>query len=250
MQTHIKKPITISAVSYLNTKPFIYGLQHTDISEKINLQLDIPSQCATKLINKDVDIALVPIAALVKLKKYHIISNYCIGANGKVDTVSLFSDVPFNETTSILLDFQSMTSQQLLKILCREFWKVNPQFVNTKEGYISDIKDKVAGLVIGDRVFKLKGRFKYEYDLSQLWTELTGLPFVFAVWVSTKTLSSSFLSKFNSALKYGIDNINKVLPLINNQNNFNAEQYLTSSIDYSLDEPKRKALDLFLNKIT
>ena len=59
--------IRISAVSYTNTKPFLYGIQHTDIINKIDLSLDIPSDCAQKLIDDMVDIGLIPITAALSL---------------------------------------------------------------------------------------------------------------------------------------------------------------------------------------
>jgi len=70
----------VSAVSYTNTKPFVYGLQHSEIIDLIDLSLDIPSDCAKKLINDQADIGLVPVAALLDIPRYEIISDYCIGA--------------------------------------------------------------------------------------------------------------------------------------------------------------------------
>src|ERR1039458_6553628 len=102
--------IKISVVSYLNSKPFIYGLQHSTFLNEIDLQLDIPSVCAQKLIDGQVDIGLIPVAALPQLKDPYIITDYCIGAEGKVASVMLYSNVPLHEITAILLDYQSKTS--------------------------------------------------------------------------------------------------------------------------------------------
>ena len=106
--------LKISAVSYLNTVPFIHGLKQSDLIHNIDLQLDYPSICADKLINRTVDLALVPVVVIPKLKDSHIISDYCIGADGAVDTVCLYSDVPITEIESIALDYQSRTSVALL----------------------------------------------------------------------------------------------------------------------------------------
>ena len=89
--------LKISAVSYLNTIPFIHGLKQSELIHNIDLQLDYPSICADKLINGEVDLALVPVAIIPTLKEAHIISDYCIGADGAVDTVCLYSDVPITE---------------------------------------------------------------------------------------------------------------------------------------------------------
>ena len=94
--------IKISAVSYLNTLPFIYGLKQSKLIHTIDLQLDYPSICADKLINGDVDLALVPVVVIPKLQDPQIISDYCIGANAGVSTVCLYSDVPITEIESIV----------------------------------------------------------------------------------------------------------------------------------------------------
>src|SRR5437867_12268285 len=86
--------IKVSCVSYLNSQPFIYGLKNNSIINEIDLSLDVPSVCAEKLRSGSVDIGLVPVAVIPQLKESHIISDYCIGADGKVETVLLLSDVP------------------------------------------------------------------------------------------------------------------------------------------------------------
>ena len=99
--------IKVSAVSYLNTLPFLNGINNSKVVDLMNLSLDIPSDCAMKLLNEEVDLGLVPIAILPQLKDYHIVSDYCIGAEGDVDSVALFSDVPLNEIENVYLDYQS-----------------------------------------------------------------------------------------------------------------------------------------------
>src|SRR5512133_2854413 len=84
--------IRISAVKYANTYPFIYGLKETGFEKKVILETDHPSECAAKLIDNRADVGLIPVAALPLLKEYHIISDYCIGANGDVKTVLLLSN--------------------------------------------------------------------------------------------------------------------------------------------------------------
>src|SRR5262245_24497557 len=120
--------IKVSAVSYLNSKPFIYGLEHSEVKNEIDLQLDVPSTCAAKLFEDKVDLGLVPVAVLPDLDEYHIITDYCIGADGEVGSVLLLSEVPLNEIKTILLDYQSMTSVVLVQILADKFWKIQPSW--------------------------------------------------------------------------------------------------------------------------
>jgi chorismate dehydratase len=243
--------LKISAVSYLNTIPFIHGLKQSELIKIINLQLDYPSICAEKLINGNVDLALVPVAVIPKLKEAHIISDYCIGANGAVDTVCLYSDVPVEEIESIALDYQSRTSVALLRVLLKEYWQYNPELKKANVGFEENIKGNHAALVIGDRAFALNTKHAYIYDLSAIWKEMTGFPFVFAAWVANTKLPQDFIISFNKALEKGLSNIDKALALEGDSypNCENPEDYLNNKISYSLDSEKQKGMELFLRKI-
>jgi len=242
----------VSAVSYLNTIPFIYGLKQSELINTIDLQLDYPSICADKLISGAVDLALVPVVVIPKLKHSYIISDYCIGANGAVDTVCLYSDVPIDEIESIGLDYQSRTSVALLKVLLKEYWKLNPELKKSDVGFENNVKGKHAALVIGDRAFALNTKHQFIYDLSAIWKELTGLPFVFAAWVSNTKLPQDFINAFNKALGKGLSNIDKALALERESypNCETPEDYLNNKISYRLDAKKQKGMELFLRKIS
>ena len=89
--------IRIGAVSYLNTKPLIYGLEQGMMKDEIELVVDYPSRIASQLINNEIDAGLVPVAIIPHLKEYYIISDYCIGCDGEVASVCLFSEVPIQQ---------------------------------------------------------------------------------------------------------------------------------------------------------
>ena len=243
--------LKISAVSYLNTIPFIYGLKQSKLMNTIDLHLDYPAICADKLIGREVDIALVPVVVIPQLENAYIISDYCIGANGTVDTVCLYSDVPIEEIQTIALDYQSITSVALLKILLKEYWHVKPKLNNTELGFEDKIKGRNAALVIGDRAFELNTKHQYIYDLSAIWKKMTGLPFVFAAWVSNTKLPQDFIVAFNKALENGLTDIDKAIALEggNYSNCVNPKDYLNHKISYLLDAEKQKGMALFLKKI-
>jgi len=224
--------IKISSVSYINSLPFIYGIENSNfLNGNHILYKDSPAACADKLISNTIDLGLIPVAEILKIKNPQIISDYCIGAVGKVRTVLLFSQVPLHEINTILLDYESRTSVNLVKILAKEFWKIKPVFINAEIGFEKNIKNTTAGVVIGDRTFDIINNYKYVYDLSEEWTKLTNLPFVFAAWVANKPLPSSFIQNFNNSCKFGINNIKKVIEKINlEKNNYSIKQYLTKDI--------------------
>ncbi len=237
----------ISIVNYLNTLPFQYGIAHSPIKEKIILHLDVPSECALKLKEGVVDIGLVPVAMLAELKDYYLISDFCIGANGKVDSVKLYSDSPLHLIRKILLDYQSQTSVNLVKILAREYWKINVRYEKAGPGFENHKEEHSALVIIGDRTFTKKNQFLYEYDLAEEWNKFTGLPFVFAAWVSLKPVPKEFIERFNTALAYGLQHIPEALTnYISPAPYFDPEDYLNNKISYNLDHKKLQALDKFL----
>ncbi|MEO8085644.1 MAG: menaquinone biosynthesis protein [Bacteroidota bacterium] len=240
--------IKISCVSYLNSKPFIYGLQNSAINKEIDLQLDIPSECARKLQENVVDIGLVPIAALEEMEEHHIISDYCIGADGEVGSVLLASDVPLHHIQNILLDYQSRTSVILAQVLAEKFWKITPQFHDTRQNYESIIGGTTAGIIIGDRTFAVKSKFKYIYDLAHEWKLFTNLPFVFACWVANKDIDRDFVKRFNEALRFGLMNSETVVAEFKKETgtDVDVKDYLENKISYAFDERKKFAMELFL----
>lgn len=243
--------IRISAVKYANTYPFIYGLKENGFDKKAILETDHPAGCADKLIANRADIGLIPVAALLQLKEYHIISDYCIGSDGNVRTVMLLSNCTFEEINTIYLDYRSRTSVNLSRVLAKNFWKRDFAWQNTSKGFdFQNIGMNEAVVLIGDQCFGFEKSFRYGTDLSGEWKKHTGLPFVFACWASNKLIDPEFLEEFNLALKSGVSNINGVVKTMGQAGSIKGEilrQYLTVNIDYDFNNDKKKSLELFLS---
>lgn len=241
------KKIKVGIVSYRNTRPLIYGLQHTALAEEIELIEDTPAILADKLKKEEIDLGLVPVAVIPQLGEYHIIGDYCIGTEGEVASVCLFSEVPLNEITRVYLDYQSRSSVALLQWLMRESWGIFPEIIPARdESYRQEIKGTTAGLVIGDRALEQRRISTYIYDLGAEWRAITGLPFVFAAWVSTRPLPDNFVQRFNEANEAGFSRLDEIVdsnpfPL------YDLRKYYTLNLSYRLDERKRKGLSLFLS---
>lgn len=248
LQTNQMDNIKISAVSYLNTLPFLRGLQSSSDLKNCHIELDHPAECARKLVQGEADLGLVPVAILPQLKNYKIISDFCIGAVGPVSSVMLYSQVPLKNIEEIWLDYQSRTSVALVRVLAKNYWHIEPKWLEALEGYEKKIEGSRAGVIIGDRTFGLNSTFNYQYDLSKEWHDFTGLPFVFACWVSVKELPSDFVEEFNVALASGVAGIPALAEEINKSHTYKTDvsTYLTRNLSYQLDDEKRKGLELFL----
>jgi chorismate dehydratase len=215
---------------------------------RIDLVQDYPAQVARMLMAGTIDAGLVPVTVLQHLPEHHIITDYCIGCDGPVASVCLFSEVPIEAVKEVLLDYQSRTSVALAKILLRDHWKINPVLTDTSSDFRSSIKGTTAGVMIGDRALEQRKKSAFIYDLGEAWKNFAGLPFVFAAWISNKKLPVEFVTAFNNANQSGLNHIDEVVK-DNPYPVFDLKEYYTKYISYRLDAEKRKALQLFLDKL-
>ncbi|MEI9947341.1 MAG: menaquinone biosynthesis protein [Chitinophagaceae bacterium] len=239
--------IKVGIVNYLNTKPLLYGLQLPPINEKIELIGAYPSKLAQMLTDGEIDVGLIPVAAIPQLPSYYIVGSHCIGAEGEIASVCLFSEVPMNQIEKVYLDYQSRSSVALLKWLMKESWGINPEIIQPEDdNYRKEIQGTTAGLVIGDRALEQRKISTFIYDLGSEWRSITGLPFVFAAWVSTKKLPDDFIEEFDKANAIGLEHIDEIVA----QTPFglyDLKKYYSLHLSYVLDERKKKGMELFLS---
>jgi chorismate dehydratase len=241
------KPIRITAISYYNTLPFIHGLTHSGLLSGYELNLEVPSLSAQKIISNEAEIGLIPVGALPGMKNYHLVSNLCIGADKDVKSVLLLANAVLPDIKTIYLDTDSLTSVNLVRILAEKYWKINPQWKSLSE--LNDQLSQEEGMVlIGDKTFGLSGQYPFCFDLAGEWIKFTGLPFVFAVWISRQPLPAEFEKSFQSALAWGVEHREESIIMANNPHISEKEliSYLKNDISYNLDEQKRKGMELFL----
>ena len=242
--------IRVGVVNYLNTKPLLYGLQRAPVSDLIELVEDYPARLAQMLIDDEIDIGLVPVTVIPLLPEYYIIGNYCIGTEGEIASVALFSEVRMSEIKKVYLDYQSRTSVDLLHYLMKEYWGISPEILQAQdETYRKEIKGDTAGLVIGDRAFEQRKISTFIYDLGSEWRSITGLPFVFAAWVSKKKLSDDFILLFDEANAMGVQRIDEIAEETD-FDLYDLKKYYNLHVSYKLDEMKKKGMELFLRVIS
>ena len=238
---------TISVVSYINSIPFVYGLEKLN-QQGIIISKDIPSECATKLIDGRVDIGLIPVAMISKVPNAEIISNYCIAADGPVASVLIVSNSPMDEINTIYQDSHSRTSVALAKLLMRDYWKKEVVWENEQINFL-DIQLTEAIVIIGDRALEHRHRFKYNYDLSEYWKKHSGLPFVFACWVANKKIDHHIIERLNHSFETGINSLDEYCDEIETKNEITGREYLTNFIKHELTEDAKKGLALFLEQL-
>ena len=243
------RPVSIAAVSYLNTIPFLYGIRHA-ADLRAELLLSPPNGCAEAFDSRKADIALIPVGGLAEIadKDFDIVTSWCIGAEGPVRTVVLTGDSPMKDIRRVWLDSHSMTSVRLAKYLAAKYWNIRPEWADlTDYSVVENAAPGDAFVLIGDKVFENEGRFKNTWDLAAEWEKHERLPFVFAVWVARKSVPEETIAALEDALTLGVERIYESILDSDYADRDYAYDYLTRNIDYIFDGQKRKALERFWN---
>lgn len=233
-------------MNYLNTLPLLYGLEQGEVMGQMELTRDYPARIAQSLQNGEIDLALLPVAAIPDIPGAQIVSDYGISCDGPVASVCLFSQVPLPDVRQVILDYQSKTSVQLLRILFREYWKREVEWIAATEDFEDRIQHQTAGLLIGDRCLRFRHRAAYIYDLGEAWKAFTGLPFVFAAWVSRRPLPAGFIQSFNTANARGVQQIDRLIAR-HKASGYDLTTYFTKNIRYHLDSRAFQGLERFQN---
>ena len=174
-------PLRLGAVSYLNTKPLVYGLDA--YPKQFDVRFDVPARCAELLHDNKVDLGLIPAIEYLR-GDYAIVPGISIASLGDVATVAVFTRKPIDQVQTIALDLSSRTSVALTRVLCAKRWGIAPKFTPAEPDLDRMLQAADAALVIGDPAFEIDPETEgvTKIDLGGEWNALTGLPFVYAMW--------------------------------------------------------------------
>jgi chorismate dehydratase len=179
----VSAKIRIGAVSYLNTRPLVFGLEQGLAENRIELSYAVPARLTDRMIAGDLDIALMPVIELAKMPELEIVPGLAIGTSGPSRSVLLVSRQPIEDVKSIALDAESRTSNALVQVLCDRVWKIAPQFSAGHRGLDEALLECDAAVQIGDKaLFADPPAGTVVYDLGGVWSAAMGMPFVFAAW--------------------------------------------------------------------
>jgi chorismate dehydratase len=175
------KPARLGAVSYLNTKPLVRGLEARP--DLFTVRFDVPAVCASLLHEGRVDLGLIPAVEYLR-GDYAMVPGLAIGSDGPVLSVAIFSTVPIEKARTLALDLSSRTSVALTRILCARLWNIQPVFTPAEPDIRMMLAKADAALVIGDPALAIDAESlgATKTDLGEAWRSLTGLPFVYATW--------------------------------------------------------------------
>ena len=241
-------PIRLGAVSYLNTRPLVHGLEHE--TARFELRFDVPAKCAALLHANEVDLGLIP-SIEYPGHDYRIVPGVSIASDGPVASVAIFSTVPTQDIRSIALDTSSRTSIALLRVLCAGWFEIEPSLVAMPPDLSRMLRECDAALVIGDNALfadhEAAGLEKV--DLGEEWMGMTGLPFVYAFWAGRPgVVGPADVAALQDARERGLTatvTIGRQAFPDSPEKAARADLYLRENVKYALGEPEVAGLQRF-----
>ena len=237
----------VSAVSYLNTVPLVWGMLHGEQSELFDLSFSLPAECASDLANGSVSIGLVPCIELAR-QPLRVIPGAGIACHGAVRSILLVSKVPFAQIETLAVDSSSRTSVMLTRIVLEKKYGIQPEFHSHPPNLPAMLDHADACLIIGDPALHLDPATLpfHVMDLGAEWFALTGLPMVFAVWASRTDAPPE---PFMDSLRFGKSHIDEIVDLEYKRRGITRELahgYLTRVIVFELGAKEYQGMALFL----
>lgn len=241
----------LSAVSYLNTRPLVWGLMNGMDKDQLQLDFDLPAVCAQRLEQKQVDAGLVPV---IEAARQHLtqIGSLGIACLGPVRSILLLSKVPIPEIRTLALDSSSRSSVMLARIVLEQGYKVEPETRVMAPDLSAMLGKSDAALIIGDPALRINpdGTGLHVLDLGEEWYKLTALPMVFAIWAGHQ--SQPELAKLlDSSYDYGKRNIAEIVFTECAERNLwpgLAYEYLNTLIQYELTDDFKRGMKLYIDE--
>lgn len=253
METSSNRP-RVCAVSYLNTVPLVWGLEHSPpLRGVFDLRYELPSVCADQVARGEADIGILPVMEMAR-QKLEYFPGTGIACRGPVRSILLISKVPFAQIRTLAADAGSRTSVMLARVILAERYGAEPTVFAQPADLAPMLEAADAALIIGDAALHLDpAALPFEWlDLGAEWVSMTGLPMVFAVWSGRKEMMREEYGRaFTESCRYGlghIDEIARLQPAARGIGEAMAREYLTRHIVFELEEKDYQGMQLYLRQ--
>jgi chorismate dehydratase len=248
--------LRVSAISFLNTAPLMWGFDHEDLRQQFEVHYTLPAACAQAVRMGVADIGIIPVIAYQTIPDLAIIPGVSIAAKGPVRSILLISKKPIAEVKTVAADSSSRTSVALCRVLMRKWFGGQRVFTAMAPNLPTMLAEADAALIIGDPALTID-RSQYKcYDLAEEWTNHTGKPFVFAFWAVRKAalegVKLDLPRIFQTSRDHGLEpeNVEKLArewaPRVG-ISEASVKSYLTENIDYSLGNEQVEGMKLFFD---
>ncbi len=243
--------IRIGAVSYLNTRPLVLGLERGLGADRVELSYGHPAELADRMEALELDIGLLPVIELARIRPLELVRGMSISTFGPCRSVLLVANKPIDRVRRVALDIESRTSNALIQILFSDVWRVPAEFAAGPRGLAESLTEFDAAVRIGDKaLFDAVPEGLCVYDLGETWTAATGLPFVFAAWAARPGLATPAVCEIlQASLRLGASRIDEIACNYEWNGRRDPElcrDYLSRHIRFDLGERELIALRRFL----
>jgi chorismate dehydratase len=241
--------LRISAVSFLNTTPLVWGLTHGPLDGRAEIWFEVPSACAASVAGGVADVGIIPVIEMAR-QGLPSVPGLGIASDGDVRSIFMVSHVPAEKIRSLALDTSSRTSVALARVILVQKYGVRPRTIPYPPNVAKMLTLADAALLIGDPALRLAPQQEgyFVYDLGREWTEMTGLPMVYAMWAGRGAAEAAELLQESYA--YGRDRIDEIVASEAAPRNIPLElarNYLTRNIVFELGERHMRGLELYLS---
>ena len=274
------KKLKISIVEFLNTAPLVWGFAEGPLAGKYDLSFTLPSQCAEALRRGEADIAIIPSIEYQRIENVVALPGMAIAAKGEVRSILVVAKRPIEMAKRIALDTSSRSSAALVRLLAKEYWRVDPEYVNVAPDPSEMLKQADAALVIGDPALRvalkmdaLSGKAPsgeqccqgdpddmpvpgfetiFVYDIAHQWREMTGKPCVLAIWAGRReAITPEVVSDFLASKEYGLKRVREIAEAASIKLDLPPralERYLIENIHFDLEGEYLEGLKLYFEK--
>jgi chorismate dehydratase len=232
----------------MNAKPLTFALESGVVENDFQITLTPPSELSLLLSRKEIDLGLIPVAEFLRRNTYSAVPGISISSFGRVDSVVLLSRGAIKDIKSVAVDRRSQSSTALLRIILETFHNLSPVYLPraADDGFLNDVD---AGMIIGDTGLEItySPPDGYNvYDLGEVWTGETGLPFVYAVFAVNEGVDlGRNLGALQESKDYGLGIVGKIAKREAARTGLDEAvcyRYLTERIKYDLGEKELEGI--------
>lgn len=239
---------TVGSVPFANARPLVAAFEAAGAASNVSVRYELPSLLPALLESGEAEAILVSSIEALSQPGSAFAEGVCIGSRGAAESVRLFSKVPFARIESLALDQSSLTSNALARILLAEVFSCRPSCSPQLPDLEAMLDVADAAILIGDKGLMASGEGLHTLDLGSAWTDLTGHPFVWALWTGRERLNSELAAHLNAALDWFDANADTVLRQTAEQQEWPeplCRRYLTRTMSYRLEDRDLAGLRLF-----
>ena len=235
---------SIGSVPYLNALPLLEGLE---AATRTPIVFDSPVRLHERVLQGEIDVALLPVISYLENPELRLIPGTGIVSHGEVRSVKAFHEkkgVNLANCTRVHLDADSKTSRRLFNLILLKKYERDLNEIQ----FVERPTDADTLLQIGDQALE-KSHFGNSSDLGTEWQELTGLPFVYACWMSRVPVTQELLTQLHNAKMMGRQSLEDIAARQNLVPADEALSYLTQNIQYDVEGPELVGLKMFFDWI-